>query len=160
VSTETGQRALGRLEIMRSMERGRAVRWSARCLALAVIVLGSSCRSSAPPAPKGPSPLPPVPSLPSQSLGPSQPPLIWVGGTLTSVTSNRLEITEPFGSVVRLARLGDGTTVFFEVQAGAWRRLAATTPIETGAEVCAQTLLDGTNLLALRVFLGAGCGPA
>ena len=142
------------------MERGQAVRWSARCLALAVIMLASACRSSSPPAPTGPSHLPPIPPLPAQSLGPSQPPLIWVGGTLTAVTADRLEITEPFGSVVRLARLGNGATAFFEVQAGAWQRLAATTPVATGASVCAQTLMDGSNLLALRVFLGAECGPA
>src|SRR5439155_5194306 len=67
---------------------------------------------------------------------------------------------EPFGSVVRLARLGNGATAFFEVEAGAWHRLAATTSVATGASVCAQTLMDGTNLLALRVFLGAECGPA
>ena len=142
------------------MERGRAVRWSASCLALAVVVLASACRSSAPPVPTGPSPLPPIPPLPTQSLGPSQPPLIWVGGTLTAVTADRLEITEPFGSVVRLARLGNGATAFFEVQAGAWHRLADTTPVATGASVCAQTLMDGTSLLAPRVFLGAECGPA
>jgi len=123
-------------------------------------MLGQACRSSAPPAPTGPSPLPPIPALPTQSLGPSQPPLIWVGGTLTAVTADRLEVTEPFGSVVRLARLGNGATAFFEVQAGSWRRLAATTPVTTGASVCAQTLMDGTNLLALRVFLGVECGPA
>lgn len=127
---------------------------------MAVALLAAACRSSAPPAPVGPSPLPPIPPLPTQSLGPSQPPLIWVGGTLTSVTADRLEITEPLGSVVRLARLGDGATAFFVVQAAAWHRLAATTPIDTGASVCAQTLMDGANLLALRVFLGAQCGPA
>ena len=142
------------------MERRQAVRWSAWGLALAVVMLGPACRSSSPPPPTGPSPLPPIPPLPTQSLGPGQPPLIWVGGTLTDVTTDRLEITEPFGSVVRLARLGNGATAFFEVQAGAWHRLAATTPVATGASVCAQTLMDGTNLLALRVFLGAECGPA
>ena len=123
-------------------------------------VLAPACRSSAPPAPVGPSPLPPVPALPAQSLGPSQPPLIWVGGTLTAVTPNHVDVTEPFGSVVRLARLGEGATTFFEVQGGVWNRLDATTPISTGSAVCAQTLMDGSNLLALRVFLGAGCGPA
>jgi hypothetical protein len=127
---------------------------------MAIALLASACRSSAPPAPTGPSPLPPIPPLPTQSLGPSQPPLIWVGGILTAVTADRLEITEPFGSVVRLARLGNGATAFFAVQAGAWRRLTATTPVTTGASVCAETLMDGTNLLALRVFLGAECGPA
>src|SRR5207237_9606754 len=114
---------------------GVAVRWRAGCLALGVTVRASACRSSSPPAPTGPSPLPPIPPLPTQSLGPSQPPLIWVGGTLTAVTADRLEITEPFGSVVRLARLGNGATAFFEVQAGSWRRLAATTPVTTGASV-------------------------
>ena len=144
---------------MRSMDRAAAVRRQIVVMALTLGMLGPACRSSAPAAPAI-SALPPIPSLPAQSLGPSQPPLIWVGGTLTSVTTDRLEVTEAVGSVVRLKRLGNGATAFFEVQAGAWHRLAATTPIGTRTEVCAETLMDGTNLLALRVFLGADCGPA
>ena len=127
--------------------------------ALAVAILASACRTSAPPSPTGRPAFPPVPALPAQSLGPSQPPLIWVGGILTKVAADHLEITEPFGSVVRLARLGNGATAFFDIQSGSWHRLPDSTPIGAGVSVCAETLMDGTNLLALRVFLGAGCGP-
>ena len=108
----------------------------------------------APGVPRGPGA--PAPA----SLGASQPPLIWVGGTLSTVATDRLQITEPFGSVVTLKRLGRGATAFFRVSGGEWQRLAESSSIGTGAPVCAETLLDGTNLLALRVFLGAGCGPA
>ncbi len=139
---------------MRRVERT----WEIPVLAAALLL--GACRNAGSTLPSGRSPFPPVPSLAAQSLGPSQPPLIWLGGTLTAVTADHLEITEAFGSVVRLARLGDGATAFFQVQAGAWHRLDATTPIGTGAAVCAETLMDGTNLLALRVFLGAECGPA
>ena len=131
-------------------------------LALTALLLGAACTSTAVqsgPAPSG-SRIPPVPAIPPESLGASQPPLIWVGGTLSTVATDRLQITEPFGSVVTLKRLGRGATAFFRVSGGEWQRLAESSSIGTGAPVCAETLLDGTNLLALRVFLGAGCGPA
>jgi hypothetical protein len=104
--------------------------------------------------------LPPVPSFPPQSAGADQPPVVWIGGTLTEVNANVIELREAFGSVVSLQRLGSGATGFFRVAGGAWERLPAGQAVATGTEACVETLMDGATLLALRVFLGAGCGPA
>jgi len=104
--------------------------------------------------------LPPVPSVTERSLAPSEPPLIWIGGTLSDVTSGRLQIRDSLGSLIVVRRLGAGATAFFRVSAGRWQRLSETAGIERGGLVCAETLMDGANLLALRVFLGAACGPA
>lgn len=104
-------------------------------------------------------PLPPPPPTASQSLGPDQPPVIWLGGTVVTVTADRLELQEGSGSIVTLLRLGQGATAFFRVSEDRWVRLPRQVDIETGERACVETLLDGSSLLALRVFLGAGCGP-
>ena len=114
-------------------------------------------------------PTPPVtpsashfPLLPSESAesGPGQPPIIWVGGSLTEVTESSLVIKEALGSTVTLKRLGKGATAFYRASSARWERLSSSVRIGTGEEACVETALDGRNLLALRVFLGATCGPA
>ena len=67
---------------------------------------------------------------------------------------------EAFGSVVKLQRLGQGATTFFEVSGGRWAEVPDGATIEAGQLACVETLLNGPTLLALRVFLGASCGPA
>jgi hypothetical protein len=105
-------------------------------------------------------PIPALPPTPRQSLGPNQPPVIWVGGELTDVGEDHLEILEASGSVVQIRRLGSGATSFFEIVEGRWARLPEGAAPARGEEACVETLLDGTNMLALRVFVGARCGPA
>jgi hypothetical protein len=102
-----------------------------------------------------------LPPFPSQDAGnvPGQAPLIWVGGTLTDVTDRTVVVTEASGTEVTLKRLGQDATAFLRTRAGAWQRVTTTSSIETGQAACVETLLDGQNLLALRVFLGAACGP-
>jgi hypothetical protein len=125
--------------------------------AIAAAIVLAACSGDDAPAAAG---APPVPSLPRQSAGPDQPPVIWIGGTLTEVTGDRIEVREDFGSVVTLQRLGRGATGFFRVAGGAWGRLPAGEQIPPGEQACVETLMDGSTLLALRVFLGANCGPA
>jgi hypothetical protein len=79
---------------------------------------------------------------------------------MTEVTATAIELREPFGSVVSLQRLGREATGFFRVTSGAWERLPAGAAVAAGTQACVETLMDGPTLLALRVFLGAGCGPA
>jgi hypothetical protein len=86
--------------------------------------------------------------------------VIYVGGTLTDIAPDHLELRETSGSVVRLRRLAGGATSFFSVSGGAWLELASQAQVSAGGEACVETLMDGTNLLAIRVFLGARCGPA
>jgi hypothetical protein len=68
-------------------------------------------------------------------------------------------LLEGSGSLVVLQRLGMGTTAFFEVAEGRWVKLDDAAAVEEGQRVCVETLMDGSSLLALRVFLEAGCGP-
>jgi hypothetical protein len=124
-------------------------------IAAAAIAL-SACSGNEAPG----SDLPPVPSIPRHSAGADQPPVVWIGGTLTEVTATVIELREAFGPVVSVQLLGSEATGFFRVSGGAWERLPAGEPVATGSEVCVETLMDGPTLLALRVFLGVGCGPA
>ena len=97
-------------------------------------------------------PLPRVRTVP-----PDSPPLIWVGGRLAGVAPERLEVLEASGPTIVLQRLGAGATAFFRAEDGAWRR--ADPPEAPGEQACIETLMDGRTLLAIRVFLGADCGP-
>ena len=83
-----------------------------------------------------------------------------MSGTLTSVTAERVEVRGPTGSILDLLRIGAEGTAFFRASGGTWHRLAAEAPVRAGQEACVETVMDGESLLALRVFLGAGCGPS
>jgi hypothetical protein len=85
---------------------------------------------------------------------------VWVGGDLTALKADRLELKEAFGSVVTLRRLGGNATSFLHVQEGTWQPADPRRDAPAGTKVCVETLMDGQTLLALRVFLGADCGPA
>jgi hypothetical protein len=139
-----------------------------RALALVLVaVLAGACgtqpKSERPPpvssaGPTTPS-FPPAPSGSESPLGAGIPPTVWIGGSLTGVSEASIRLRETRGSVLMLHRLARGATGFFEVAGGAWQRLPDGTPIETGQSACVETLMDKANLLALRVFLGASCGP-
>jgi hypothetical protein len=101
-----------------------------------------------------------LPPIPTESGGPGQAPVVWVGGTLTAVSDQRLVLKESIGSKVSLKRLGQDATAFYRVAGGSWERVDPPTGVETGDRACVETVLDGENLLALRVFLGVECGPA
>jgi hypothetical protein len=103
-------------------------------------------------------PLPPT--TPTQSLGADQPPVIWIGGILTTVEDDRVTIREGSGSSVSLVRLAEGATAFFAIAEDRWERLPAGASVANGQTVCVETLMGGSSLVAIRVFLGVGCGPA
>jgi len=104
-------------------------------------------------------PVPPVPAE-GANLGPGQPPIIWVGGTLEDVAENQIVVQEEPGAVVTLKRLAKGATAFYTASRTRWERLPDGSRFGSGGQVCVETALDGRNLLALRVFLGVACGPA
>jgi hypothetical protein len=134
--------------------------WAAGA-ALAVILL-AACTGPAAPAPAATTPrgVPPAPPEHTGPVAPGEPPSVWVAGTLTDVTDSRIDLREASGQKVSLQRLAAGTTAFYRVSRGTWEKLAPEAPVAAGQAACAQALLDGTNLIALRVFLGSGCGPA
>jgi hypothetical protein len=125
------------------------------------VTSGTSALPSANP-PTSTSPPPPVPSGSGSGStgGAGQPPVVWIGGTLDEIGRDRLVITEAFGSVVTLQQLGQGATAFFQIVGGAWEQLSEPSSAEVGQPACVEVLLNGQTLLALRVFLGATCGPA
>jgi len=85
--------------------------------------------------------------------------VIWVGGIVTAVTDRQLVLEESLGPRVVLKRLGQDATAFFRAAGDTWERVDAS-GVGKGDLACVETLLDGENLLALRVFRGADCGPA
>jgi len=92
---------------------------------------------------------------------PGQAPVVWVSGQSERVTGSRLSIVEDGGSPVAIRRLSEGATRFFVMKDGRYERLDETDAllIEVGTPLCVESLLDGRDLLALRVFIGAACGP-
>jgi hypothetical protein len=133
------------------MSRGaRSIGVALVLAASTLALLGACSRAGGMPAP---------PATPEQNLGPGEPPVVWIAGTLTDLTRDRLELREPAGSVVRLKRLAASATRFFRVSGDAWKTVDAG-QVRTGDPACVETLMDRSNLLALRVFLDAGCGPA
>ena len=120
---------------------------------------GSGCTKTATSTSRGPGRVPPAPSLSARPQGSNQPPEVWVGGTLTDVAPDHLKLRDASGAVLTLQRLAEGATVFFRASGGVWRQLDPLAPISRGQAVCVDTVMAGSNLLALRVFLGAACGP-
>jgi hypothetical protein len=140
---------------MPTIRRRQTIGLGTAALAVALAVACTSPPAGGPPGRSVP-PAPPE----KGSVAPGEPPRIWVAGTLTDVTDGRVDLREESGQAVSLQRLAAGTTAFYRVSDGAWEKLAADAPIAAGQAACAEALMDASNLLALRVFLGTGCGPA
>jgi hypothetical protein len=104
---------------------------------------------------------PSVPAAGDRSPVPGQPPIVWVGGLLQEIAEGRLTVLGSSEVPAVLQRLAGGATRFLVADGDAWRELEddETGSIGVGREVCAEVLLDGSNLVALRVFLDADCGP-
>jgi hypothetical protein len=85
--------------------------------------------------------------------------VVWVGGALISVDQTEIQVQEEVGSRVTVALLGANATTFYRAAGGAW----ASVPMPaagTGQPACVEALFARPSLLALRVFLGASCGPS
>ncbi len=87
--------------------------------------------------------------------------MVWVSGQTASITSHRVNVTEQPGSRLSIRRLAAGATKFFRQDAERWVRM---TPddvqlVDLGTPVCVESLLDHGQYLAIRVFVGAACGP-
>ena len=133
-------------------------RWASYVVsAAAVLVLAAACGET-PPTPRETVP----PASPNEP-GPGDPPVVWLSGTLEDVQEGRLALREGGrGPRVELQRLAQGATAFYLLRDGSWEELAPEEVelLEVGQRVCVEALLDESAFLALRVFLGAGCGPS
>jgi hypothetical protein len=103
----------------------------------------------------------PGPSVGPATAGAGRPPVVWMAGQMEEVSRAQVVLVEPDGPRVRLQRLAGGATRFFRLQDGAWRRMENTDVdlIEAGTPMCVEVFLDERAYLALRVFVGAACGP-
>jgi hypothetical protein len=102
------------------------------------------------------------PVVARSEAAPGSPPLVWVDGTLEEIEARSLAVREgPGGPVVELDRAAAGATRFFRLDGEEWSSVAEDDigPDAAGQRACVEALLDERTLLALRVFLGAGCGP-
>ena len=90
-------------------------------------------------------------------------PLVWLDGTLEELGESQLGLRAGEGELVRLQRLAEGATAFLRPHPDGWVELlpGEVDLLEAGVDAaCVEALLDGRTLLALRVFLGAECGPS
>jgi hypothetical protein len=103
----------------------------------------------------------PRPSTGVASIVPGQPPVVWVSGQSADVSGSRLTVIARGGSKTLVRRLARGATRFFVLHHGRFERMPEDDAllIEAGTPMCVESLLDGRSLLALRVFVGAACGP-
>jgi hypothetical protein len=116
-------------------------------------------------------PIPPVqparsvPPVSQNEPGAGDPPVVWIGGILEAVEQGQLALREGSqgqGPRIRVERLAEGATDFYQLEAEGWRELSPEEVdlIEVGDRACVEALLDGRTFLALRVFLDSSCGPS
>ena len=87
--------------------------------------------------------------------------MVWVSGQIVSVQPSRLTVVEASGARLVVRRLAEGATAFFSGGGGSWAPLGegGVAAIRAGTAACAQVLRDRGVYLAVRVFVGAACGP-
>jgi hypothetical protein len=95
------------------------------------------------------------------SVVPSQAPVVWISGQSEDVGLAKLTVVEAGGSRAIVHRLSEGATRFFVLHEGDFEAMpeADALLVQRGTAICVESLLDGRRLLALRVFVGAACGP-
>jgi hypothetical protein len=103
----------------------------------------------------------PKPSTGAPSVVPGQAPVVWVSGQAVTVSISKLTVIEGGGSKAIIHRLSEGATRFFVLHSGKFEAMpeAEALLVRAGTPMCVESLLDGRRLLALRVFVGAACGP-
>jgi hypothetical protein len=86
---------------------------------------------------------------------------VWVSGRIVSVKPARLTMVEASGARLVMRRLAEGATEFLRKAGASWSRLAESDAagIRSGTSACAQALRDRGVYLAVKVFVGAACGP-
>lgn len=102
------------------------------------------------------------PEVSDSEPGPGDPPVVWLDGTLAEVTDSQLSVQEGRGPSILVERFAAGATSFLRLDGDRWLELteAEAETVQPGQQACVEALLDGRTFLALRVFLGADCGPA
>ena len=97
--------------------------------------------------------------IPENEPRPGDPPLVWLEGELQALRDTELVLQDGEAEPIEVQRFAGTATRFCAIARGTWQELTATTGVEPGDDVCVEALLDGEAFLAVRVFLGRGCGP-
>ncbi|MGH2687018.1 MAG: hypothetical protein ACRDJP_16260 [Actinomycetota bacterium] len=98
-------------------------------------------------------------AIPENEPRPGDPPLVWLDGELRSLGDTELVLQDGDAEPIEVQRFAGTATRFYAIARGEWQELTETTGVEPGGDVCVEALLDGEAFLAVRVFLGHGCGP-
>jgi hypothetical protein len=103
----------------------------------------------------------PTPTTGPATTVPGQPPVVWVSGQTATVTPHRVNVIEEPGSRLSIRRLAEGATKFFRQDSDRWVLMTSDDIqlVDVGTPVCVESLLDRNHYLAIRVFVGAACGP-
>ena len=102
------------------------------------------------------------PAVERTERGPTDPPLVWIGGSLQEVGPDQLILHDGEGPPITLERFAGGATRFYQPDGARWRELSAgeIETTATGADACIEALADDQAFLAIRVFLDRTCAPA
>lgn len=127
----------------------------------AALLLAAGCASEEPVGESTPAGRP-LPSVERHEPGPGDPPVIWVAGTVERIGKGEIAVRQGAGPRVALVRLAEGATRFFGLEGDAWLELSSddVALVEVGTAACVEAVADAGTFLALRVFLGASCGPS
>jgi hypothetical protein len=98
--------------------------------------------------------------IPETEPRPGDPPLVWLEGDLEEIGERGLVLRDGEGPRIEVERFAGSATRIYRLTNGRWLELAAEAPVPPGGEACVEALLDEGAFLAVRVFLGTGCGPA
>lgn len=101
------------------------------------------------------------PAIERTERGATDPPLVWMGGSLEEIGETQLILEDGEGPPIPVERFSGGATRFYEEDGGSWRQLEddEIESVATGTDVCIEALADGEAFLALRVFLERTCAP-
>ena len=103
-----------------------------------------------------------TPGIERTERGPTDPPLVWIGGTLEEVGETKLTLRDGEGPPIIVERFSGGATSFYALDDAEWRELEVeeADDVAPGEDACIEALADGEAFLALRVFLDRICAPA
>ncbi len=103
-----------------------------------------------------------TPGIERTERGPTDPPLVWIAGTLEEIGETQLTLRDGEAPPINVERFSGGATRFYALDGGVWRELELeeVDGVATGEDACIEALADGEAFLALRVFLDRICAPA
>ncbi len=102
------------------------------------------------------------PGIERTERGPTDPPLVWISGSLEEIGETQLILRDGEAPPITVERFAGGATRFYVPEGDSWRELETdeVQSAATGEDACIEALADGDAFLAIRVFLERTCAPA